>query len=286
MESGRSPVGFYLWNKCRELLNARKFSDCTAFFSNIHKMIRERLLDFFSGNVSRRIVLSALVPLIFIFYFGTLTLAGCVFPETYDWRSSVISNLLSPRHNPEFHWLASFGLALTGLFAVPFGGYIGRRLRPASQLGANIGRAFFIGGFVALILASVIVTRRSHPIAGILGIHEILARTSALGLGIGITCFWWCAWRGSHTTSIDRKRYPRSLAFFWTILTFLAFLAVGGCVCSVLIPKTGVPGLSSLYQLLRHSTLWHLAFWEWIGSAAVFLFLMTAVLFLPKEAKS
>jgi hypothetical protein len=245
-----------------------------------------RLFDFFSGNLPRRIVLSTLVPLIFILYFGTLILAVCVFPETYDWRSSVISNLLSPGHNPEFHWLASFGLSLTGLLAIPFGGYIGHRLRPASRLGANIGVVFFVGGFVALILASVIVTSRSHPIVGILGIHEIVARMSALGLGIGIACFSWCALRGSRMPSIERKVCPRSLVFSWTILTFIAFLAVSGCVCSVLIPKTGVPGLSSFYQLLRHSPFWHLAFWEWIGSAAVFLFLMSAALFLPKEVEA
>ena len=246
-------------------------------------MNRERLFDFFSGNVPRRTVLSTLVPLILVFYFGTLTLAVCVFPGSYDWRSSVISILLSPRHNPEFHWLASLGLSLTGLLSIPFGGYIGDRLRPASRLAANIGRAFFIGGFVALILASIIVTRRSHPIVGILGIHEIFARSSAIGLGVGIICFHWCAWRGSRAPAIDRKLYPRGLVLSWTILTLLALLAMTGSVCSVLIPKIGVPGLSSLYQLLRHSPFWHLAFWEWIGSVAVFLFLISAALFLPKE---
>jgi len=246
-------------------------------------MSRERIFDFFSGNVRRRTVLSTLVPLILIFYFGALILSVCVFPGSYDWRSSVISNLLSPRHNPEFHWLASLGLSLTGLLSIPFGGYIGHRLRPASRLWAYLGKAYFLGGFVALILASIIVTRRSHPIVGILGIHEILARSSAIGLGVGIICFHWCAWRGSLAPSIDRKLYPRSLVFSWTVLTLLALLAVTGCVCSVLIPKIGVPGLSSLYELLRHSPFWHLAFWEWIGSLAVFLFLISAALFLPKE---
>jgi hypothetical protein len=111
-------------------------------------MNRERLFDFFSGNVPRRTVLSTLVPLMLVFYFGTLTLAVCVFPGSYDWRSSVISILLSPRHNPEFHWLASLGLSLTGLLSIPFGGYISDRLRPASRLAANIGRAFSSAGLL------------------------------------------------------------------------------------------------------------------------------------------
>jgi hypothetical protein len=242
-------------------------------------MNRGYLFDFFTGNLPQRTVLSTLVPLIFVFYFGTLLFAIWVFPGDYDWRSSVISNLLSPRHNPEFHWFASLGLSLTGLLSIPFGGYIGNRLRPASRLGANIGMTFFTGGFVVLSLAAVIVTRRSHPIVGILGIHEILARTSALGLGVGIICFSWCAWRGC---SIDRKLYSRKLVFSWSALTFLALLAVAGSIGSLLIPRSGTSQLSSVYQLLKHSPFWHLAFWEWIGSVAVFLFLMSAALFLPK----
>jgi hypothetical protein len=248
-------------------------------------MSPERLFDFFSGNVPRRTMLSTLIPLIFIFYFGTLILAVFAFPESYDWRSSVISNLLSPGRNPEFHWLASLGLSLAGVLAIPFGGYIGYRLRVASRLGANISMASFIGGFVALILAAVFVARRSHPILGMLGIHEILARTSAFGVGIGIIGFCWCALRGSRAPSIDGRLYPRSLVFSWTILALMVLLTVVGCLCSALIPKIGVPGLLPLYQLLRHSPFWHLAFWEWIGSAAVFLFLTSAALLLPKEER-
>ena len=79
-------------------------------------------------------MLFILVPLIFVFYFGTLALAAFVFPESYDLRSSVISNLLSPHRNPQFHWLASIGLSSAALLAMPFGGYIGSRLRCASRL--------------------------------------------------------------------------------------------------------------------------------------------------------
>ncbi|MBV8097588.1 MAG: hypothetical protein JOZ31_00375 [Verrucomicrobia bacterium] len=99
----------------------------------------ERLLDFVTGNLSRRMMLSVLIPLIFVFYFGTLLVTVFLFPHHYDWRSGVISNLLSPRHNPAFHWFASLGLSLGGLCAVPFGGYIGHRFQPVSRLLANIG---------------------------------------------------------------------------------------------------------------------------------------------------
>jgi hypothetical protein len=239
-------------------------------------------LDFFSGNLSQRTILGLLIPLIFTSYFGTLAFAVLVFPENYDWRSSVISNLLSPRHSPQFHTIASIGLSVSGFLAIPFGGYIGERLRPASRLGASIGTFSLVGGLIVLILAASIVTRHPHPIIGTLGIHEILARTSALGLGIGIICFCWSASQGSRRVLSNQELSGRTLVVLWTVLAFLILLTVSGLACCALVSKLGVPALSPFYQLLSHSPLWHLAFWEWIGSITVFLFLTSAALLLPE----
>ena len=35
---------------------------------------------------------------------------------------------------------------------------------------------------------------------------------------------------------------------------------------------------------LRHSVFWHLGFWEWLGSAAVFVFLSAAVFLTSEQA--
>jgi hypothetical protein len=248
-------------------------------------MIWNRLRDFISGRVRRETLLSALIPLIFICYFGTITSVALVLPESYDWRSSVISNLLSARHNPQFHWVASLGLSLTGFLAIPFGGYIRDRLRPASSVGATIGMTAFITGFVNLILAATIVTRRSDPVIGKFGVHEILARTSALALGIGIVCFCWCVLRGFFAFRANRKLYTKGLVFIWSMLTFLPLLAALTCAFCTFLPSIGIPWLLPRYELLRRSPLWKLAFWEWIGSVAFFLFLVSAALLLPKQVR-
>jgi hypothetical protein len=120
------------------------------------------LLNFFSGNLTRKTLLFVVVPLIFLSYFGTLAFAIFRFPEAYDWRNSVISHLISPRNNPEFHSVPSFGMAITGLLMIPFAGYINRRLRVASQLGANIGTFAFGSGVIWLILAGLIVSQRHN----------------------------------------------------------------------------------------------------------------------------
>jgi hypothetical protein len=246
-------------------------------------MRRQRLLDFFAGKLPRRVMLGAVIPLIFTFYFGTLITAVFVLPQSYDWRFSVISNLLSPQRNPGFHWVASLGLALAALCAVPFGGYIGHRLRPVSRLWANIGAGALICGFVLLLFAALIVTRRSHPVFGILGVHELLARTSVIGLGTGIICFYGCILRGAR--SIGQHQYSRGLVFLWSIIILSELTAMAGSLCTVLLSKSGLVGSLPVYPLLKHSPLWHLAFWEWIGSGAVFLFLISAAWLLPPNAE-
>jgi hypothetical protein len=51
----------------------------------------------------RKPVLAVLLGLIFLSFFGMLGLSASMFPENYDWRYRVISNLLSPRDNPNHY---------------------------------------------------------------------------------------------------------------------------------------------------------------------------------------
>jgi hypothetical protein len=57
----------------------------------------------------RKPTLAVLLALIFFSFFGTLTASAWMFPKNYDWRYRVISNLLSPRDNPNHYWLAASG---------------------------------------------------------------------------------------------------------------------------------------------------------------------------------
>jgi hypothetical protein len=40
-----------------------------------------------------------------------------------------------------------------------------------------------------------------------------------------------------------------------------------------------------VYQAIENRSLWHLGFWEWIGSIGVFLFLLGAAVFLPENGR-
>src|SRR6202007_518366 len=117
------------------------------------------VLTFFTGNMRRKTLLFVVVPLIFVSYFGTLAFAIFRFPEAYDWRQSVISHLISPRNNPEFHSVPSFGMAITGLLMIPFPEYYNRRWVLFSTPGANLGISelepgFFWKSFAGLIFSN------------------------------------------------------------------------------------------------------------------------------------
>jgi hypothetical protein len=237
------------------------------------------VLNFFSGNLRRKTLLFVVVPLIFLSYFGTLAFAIFRFPEAYDWRRSVISHLISPRNNPEFHAIPSFGMAFTGLLMIPFAGYINRRLRVASQLGANIGAFAFGSGVLWLILAGLIVSQRHPGTLSLPRLHEMCARTAALSIGTGLLAFCACALKGYLISATGKKPYQRRLLISWMLLTAVPILGVVLSECLLLTLRAQLP----VSPVWKNAFFWHLAFWEWIGSAAVFLFLLSSALFLPEQ---
>lgn len=101
-----------------------------------------RTPHFFSGNQTRKTLLFVVVPLNLLILFWDAWLRHFpVLGSLNDWRDSVISHHISPRNNPEYHSVPSFGMAITGLLLIPFVGYIKRRLhlllsRNYSKLGA------------------------------------------------------------------------------------------------------------------------------------------------------
>ena len=240
------------------------------------------ILNFFSGNLTRKTVLFVLIPLIFLSYFGTILFAIFQFPGIYDWRDSVISRLISPERNPEFHYLPSFGIAVTGVLMIPFAGYIGRRLRFVGSFGTVIGTFLFGTGVVCLILAGLVVSGSHRGPLGLASIHEICARAAALGIALGQLAFCSAALQRYLNSGPGKKRFPVRLLISWILLTLgpILGLAVGPCLW--LCKYFRLPGSSQTEQALRGSLFWHLASWEWIGSVAVFLFLLSSALYLPE----
>lgn len=229
---------------------------------------------------SRRRLLTVVLPLVFLSYFGTLCVAALLFPEPYDWRYRVVSNLLSPRDDPQWYRVPSIGIAVAGVLMLPIAGYIEARLRSVAPRWARFGRWMLSGGIVLLILAALVVPQHVHAVFGLRHLHEALSRTSAMLFGLGMLACCVCAWRDW----AGARRLPPRLLAGWCALTVLP---IAGIVASQALlfavrafPVWGAP----IKEALRHSVLWHLGFWEWLGSAAVFAFLAISVRWLPEAA--
>jgi hypothetical protein len=233
------------------------------------------LIDCF---LCRRVLLFVCLPLIGLSYFGTLTIAAWMSSQPYDWRYKAMSKLLYPAYDPSFHYVASLGVALTGILILPFAGYIRRELSCVSVKGANVGSCTLALGAISLMLTGLIVSHPVHRISAFPWLHEALARLAACALAAGIVVLWTCAAKGYHS---NRNPQWRWLLVSWSMLTLPA-VAIGVMRAAV---GARLDWQNPIYQELSNRALWHLGFWEWLGSAAVFLFLLCALLFLPESSR-
>lgn len=222
-----------------------------------------------AGTPARRLLLLAALC---ASYFGAIWIAALHFPHAYDWRRNVISNLLSPRDNPGWYWLPSAGVALSGLCMLPLAAWIEQALGDGeSKLARRLRRPAVLVGIVCLSLSAVVAPQHAQRIARMRHAHEALARTSALGLGIGMLCA--CRGRAGE----DRRRM--ALRRTWRVIALPPVIVAalsGLVVASGHLHWLGPGAVGSL----RATILWHLSFWEWVGSGVVFLFFAAGVGFL------
>jgi len=242
-------------------------------------MILPKVLGFLRGELTRKTMLFVLLPLIFISCFGILGLAVWLYPEPYDWRYTSISKLLYPRNNPQFHYVASISLAVSGVLMLPFAGYIRRRLRGAYPKAATVGAVVFFGGCLCLTLAGLVASHPAHGTPRLPKLHEILARTSVISLGLGMVVFSACGTKGYFRAAPGNVLHRRGLLVSWNLLTLpVILITVTWLVIRVFMKRSG-PALHTIVT----SAAWNVGFWEWPGSVVVFAFLVCSVLFLPEH---
>src|SRR5271166_3547013 len=129
--------------------------------------------------IRRLLLLAAL----FGSYFGSIWIGALHFPQAYDWRRNVISNLLSPRDNPGWYWVPAAGVALAGLWMLPLAAWMESALGDGgSKLARRVRRPAFLMGIGCLIASALVVPQHVYTVMGMRHAHEALARLSAAGL--------------------------------------------------------------------------------------------------------
>ena len=228
----------------------------------------------------RKSVLAGLLILIFLAFFGTLALSAHAFPQKYDWRYRVISNLLSPRDNPGHYWLPVCGIVFAAALTLPFAGYLHRNLASISPRAAHASAASLIAGIIALICACLVAPQHVHDVLGVRRLHEFIARSAAGFLAISMLISCWCAWIG-----FRKNLFQRRLFWMWSLVTLLPLTGILVSESLLILTRLRPVWAIPIRTALRHSVFWHLGFWEWSGSAAVFVFLCAAVFLMPSQAK-
>jgi len=138
------------------------------------------LKTFIPAVFHRKSILSALLALIFLSFSEHLPLARLMSPQSYDWRYSVISHLLSPRDNPSHYGLAAGGLALTGTVDAALRGIFTPAVgNDRTENGRGL-LGSFLAGIVALICACFVVPQHTHDVLRIRRLHELLGRSAAV----------------------------------------------------------------------------------------------------------
>lgn len=227
------------------------------------------------GQVSKSALLTTLLPLSFGTFFIALSAAASFFPQGYDWRVHVISKLTSPIANPQAYWIANLGIMMTMLFALPFAGYVHQRLQPIAPKLARIAGITFGLGFI--IMAISMLAQLAEPVIGLRKLHTYLAQTAAGFFMVGMICCSASAIRDRVRSFGGRAALPRTLASFWASLTVLP---VAVLTTILLLLVLGGPA-EEIRQSFRHTPMWHLAFWEWIGALLACAFLTGSVALLP-----
>src|SRR5205823_542075 len=122
----------------------------------------------------RRSTMVVLLTLIFLSFFGTLSLSAWMFPDNYDWRYRVISSLLSLRDKPRDSWLAASGLALAGVLVLLLAQHLRRHLQSIPARMVKLGAAVFTFVIVALISDFFVVPPHFHESFGVRRLHDLL----------------------------------------------------------------------------------------------------------------
>jgi hypothetical protein len=235
-----------------------------------------------SGDVSKNLLLTTLLPITLVLFFGTLCFSARSFPGGYDWRIHTISKLASADTNPDSYRVAALGVTLAVFLVLPFAGYVSEYLRQTDPRVAWLAGVAFATGFALTIVAmGAEVIQANIPNK----IHNIMGHSAGASFLIGMICCSVCAIKARFQMHPER-RLSAALTCYWTSLTVLPLGAAIFIGAVILAGKHGGQAWAEAFrQSFRHSVVWRLAFWEWVGVIGAFTFIIGTILLVPVQRR-
>ncbi len=218
----------------------------------------------------------------FGFGVGFLLLGAAIawskYPGNYDWRYQVVSDLISPKRNPDgYRWLG-LALVLCFSFLFPLCNTLRSRLNSQSRVLARLSFESLRCGMVASIAIGVERTFLDGLSAFFPKGHEAIALVAFAGLCIGILGFWWLL---VNERLKDKKQSTLFLFLLFAIST-APFIGIAFSQAYLYV----VP--NSLGWVAPHWAEWGVpvylsfAFWEWLCAGALFTYLFGLIWWLPR----
>jgi hypothetical protein len=166
------------------------------------------------------------------------------------------------------------------LLALPVAGYLARRLHAISPRFGRVAGPAFAFGFALLVVATAV--QHILPVAGSWRLHPVLAGSSVGCFILGMCCC--CAGAlGDYLRSIGGRRLlSGALTCLWVLLPLVPAACLAGLGALMLLGQgAGLLWAEDYRQSFRHTMMWQLAFWEWIGAVLAFAFLLGSAALLP-----
>jgi hypothetical protein len=243
-----------------------------------------RIIRYFKGDISKKYLLTRILPAGFGIYLFGLLIANLFYPGVYDWRYMVISELGNAEANPIGYYFNVIPGLIMGIFLIPLVGYITRHLSVICRGTAFVGGFFFLLGLVCLVALGLTTFIPNLPRRT----HENLAMIAFVGLLFGIF-FWGFPIIKDH---IRKFHGLRQFNFKVMIVGFcmMWFIIFGAGAGTLYISNSEIDfGWVSLDWLTYNPPppIWaSLALWEWALVISLLFYLVLLVYSIPEEVQS
>jgi hypothetical protein len=230
-----------------------------------------------STRPTRRQWLRYQFPLAMGFVLGGMALSWHYYPGHYDWRYQVVCYLISQVDNPSAYIYFCVGLLVAFTFLLPLPGYLRDRLLAYSPRTARVSSVVLLVGFLGAIgVGTEKVVFRNLSSIYAKG-HEYIALVAFLGMFFGVAGLWfalvkyarhrrgWSAWRMGALFALSIGPMVGAAVSQGYLYYFPNDLGWVG-------PHWAARGVPVYYSC---------AFWEWLASAGVFIYLYLLIYLLP-----
>ncbi|HME56327.1 MAG TPA: hypothetical protein VKM55_29275 [Candidatus Lokiarchaeia archaeon] len=238
--------------------------------------VKNGLSAFFQGTITKKTMLTRLIPLILAILGVTIFIANFVFPTAYDWRYMVLSALSEPGDNPAGYLFPTIGMTIAGLLMIPFPGYYQKKLGKICRGSTGVGSFFMIVAIVGMIGLSTI----SLVVTGIKNFHEILAGLAFIGI-IFAGSFYGCPIikdNAKGAKQFNMRLFRISMIVMWSPVVGMAASAL---YIAIVNPPWSWTGFS--WIAMGVPPWMSFAFWEWLLFVAVLAFVVMLAIMVPEN---